>query len=93
MKMPLKVTFTDGTDKQIVAKFADFVSFERVWQRSVAKFENELRLTDLAWLAWSALTRAGETAKKFDPDWLETVDVIEPIADEAGTPVPLEKTP
>lgn len=93
MKMTLKVTFSDGKESQVTAKFADFVSFERVWQRSVAKFESDLRLTDLAWLAWSAETRAGNTSKKFDPDWLETVETVEPIADEAGKPVPLESNP
>lgn len=93
MKMTLKVKFSDGSESSITAKFADFVSFERTWQRSVAKFESELRLTDLAWLAWSAETRAGNTAKKFDPDWLETVESIEPVGDEAGKPVPLESNP
>jgi len=93
MKMTLKVTFVDGKESEITAKFADFVSFERVWQRSVAKFESDLRLTDLAWLAWSAETRAKRTTAKFDPDWLETVETIEPIADEDGKPVPLESNP
>jgi len=93
MKMTLKVTFGDGKESTVVAKFADFVSFERIWQRSVAKFDTDLRLTDLAWLAWSAETRAGNTAKKFDPDWLETVDTIEPVTEDAGKPLPLESNP
>jgi hypothetical protein len=93
MKMTLKVKFNDGVEKDVLVKFADFVSFERIWSRSVAKFESELRLTDLAWLAWSSESRAGKTAKKFDPDWLETVETIEPISDEAGTPLPLESNP
>lgn len=92
MKMTLKVKFTDGQEKNVLVKFADFVSFERVWSRSVAKFENELRLTDLAWLAWSSETRAVATAKKFDPDWLETIDTIEPVSDEASE-IPLESNP
>jgi hypothetical protein len=93
MKMTLKVKFNDGVEKDVAVKFADFVSFERIWSRSIAKFESELRLTDLAWLAWSAETRNGNTAKKFDPDWLETVDTIEPVGDEAGKTLPLESNP
>lgn len=93
MRMSLVVKYEDGTERSVFAKFADFVSFERVWQRSVAKFESELRLTDLAWLAWSAETRAKNTDAKFDPDWLSTVSSVEPVADEGDKPVPLDKTP
>jgi len=91
--MTLKVKFNDGTERDVEAKFADFVSFERTWNRSVARFETDLRLTDLAWLAWSAETRNNNTGKKFDPEWLETVDSIEPIDNEGGKTVPLETTP
>jgi len=91
--MTLKVKFNDGTERDVEAKFADFVSFERTWNRSVARFETDLRLTDLAWLAWSAETRNNKTGKKFDPEWLETVDSIEPIDNEGGKTVPLETTP
>ena len=58
MKIALRVTYNDGTTSDVDAVFADFVSFERTWQRSVTKFEAEIRLTDLAWLAWSAEARA-----------------------------------
>lgn len=73
MKIQLTVEFNDGSKKDVDATFADFVGFERTWQRSVAKFEQELRLTDLAWLAWSSLTRTGDTALKFDPEWIRTI--------------------
>ena len=73
MKIEMTVTFHDGTTEEVDAVFADFVGFERTWQRSVAKFEQELRLTDLAWLAWSALTHRNKTKLKFDPDWIATV--------------------
>jgi hypothetical protein len=78
MKIALKVELNDGTIEDIDAVFADFVGFERTWQRSVAKFENELRLTDLGWLAWSALTRAKKTTLKFDPEWIATVVTVMP---------------
>lgn len=76
MKIEMTVTFVDGTKEDVDAVFADFVGFERTWQRSVAKFETELRLTDLAWLAWSALTHRNKTKLKFDPDWIATVENV-----------------
>ena len=77
MKIALRVTYNDGSTSDVDAVFADFASFERAWQRSIAKFEAEIRLTDLAWLAWSAESRAKKTALKFDPDWIGTVENVE----------------
>lgn len=82
MKIALRVKFNDETVSDVDATFADFVGFERTWQRSVARFEQEIRLTDLAWLAWSAETRAKRTALKFDPDWISTVDAVEIRAED-----------
>lgn len=87
MKIALRVEYADGTIEDVDATFADFVGFERTWQRSVVKFEQELRLTDLAWLAWSALTHRGKTKAKFDPDWIRTVEDVKPRED-ADTPLP-----
>jgi len=89
MKIELKVTFVDGVTKDVDAVFADFVAFERTWNRSVTQFEKELRLTDLAWLAWNALKRAKETDKQFDPEWLVTVSEIEIRDDEGSEDIPL----
>ena len=89
MKIEMTVTFIDGTKEDIDAVFADFVGFERTWQRSVAKFEQELRLTDLAWLAWSALTHRNKTKLKFDPDWIALVENVG-IREEGE--IPLDST-
>ena len=77
MKLPLTIHYNDGEKRDVTAAFADFVQFERTWNRSVSRFETDFRLTDLAWLAWSAETRAKRTSKKFDPDWLDTVETVE----------------
>lgn len=90
MKIAMTVTYVDGTKEDVDARFADFVGFERTWQRSITRFEQELRLTDLAWLAWSGLTRLRKTALKFDPDWIATVDEVELGTTEAD--IPLETT-
>lgn len=91
MKIALKVQYADGETRDVTARFADFVSFERTWSRSVANFEREIRLTDLAWLAWSAETRAKNTTLKFDPDWIQTIENVEiaddSLAEEGGNPL------
>jgi hypothetical protein len=76
MKIALKAVFNDGTQQDCDAVFADFVAFERTWSRSVAKLEQDLRITDLAWLCWHSLTRTRKTALKFDPDWINTVESV-----------------
>jgi hypothetical protein len=91
MKIALRVEYDDGTTEDVDATFADFVGFERTWQRSVVKFEQELRLTDLAWLAWSALTHRGKTKAKFDPDWIRTVANVMP-REETDSPLQPSET-
>ncbi len=91
MKLAMTVKYQDGTTEDVEARFADFVGFERTWQRSVTRFEQELRLTDLAWLAWSALSRLRKTSLKFDPDWIASVEEVTMGNTEAD--IPLEKTP
>ena len=83
MKIALKVEYLDGTVEPVEAVFADFVGFERTWQRSVVRLETEMRLTDLAWLAWHSEKRMKRTTLQFVPDWINTVAEIE-IRDEAG---------
>jgi hypothetical protein len=76
MKIELTVEYTNGTKKDVDAVFADFVAFERTWNRSVTKFEQEMRLTDLAWLAWHSEKRMRKTSEAFEPNWIESVTTI-----------------
>lgn len=87
MRIPLTVKFTDGTSHDVVAVFADFIMFERERKKSVVRFEVDMQLTDLAWLAWSALKREGKTALKFDPDWVATVEMVSAREEEANVPL------
>ena len=84
MRIALDVTFCDGTKQKVEAVFADFILFEKQWNRSVAKFEQELKLTDLAWLAWASMRRQNLTTKSFDPDFIQTVEDISIADDELG---------
>lgn len=76
MKLELIVEFKDGTKKEVTAVFADFVGFEQTFNRSVTAFEREMRLTDLAWLAWSSEKRNQATPLPFQPDWVDKVAEI-----------------
>ena len=89
MKIALEVKFLNGTTQKAVAQFVDFIAFERAHNRSVAKFETELKLTDLAWMAWHVEKRNRRTTLEFDP-WLETVEAVE-VGEDAKI-VPLEST-
>ena len=88
MKINLEVTALDGGVSKCTAQFADFIAFEGEKNRSVANFQTELRLTDLAWLAWHAEKRTKKTALKFE-EWIETVDSVE-VGAESSAINPLE---
>lgn len=90
MKLSLTVKPIDGQPYDVIARFGDFVAFERTWNRSVAKLENEMRLTDIAWLAWQVSKRIGRTTAAFDPEWIQSVDEVT-VKDEPGD-VPLDST-
>lgn len=89
MRMLLQVTYVDGTGAEAVVSAPDFVAFEREFDRSVARFESEVKLTDIYWLAWHRLNRATPVGD-FDK-WLENLESVE-IRDTAD-PAPLDKTP
>ena len=88
MKINLEVTTLDNVTTKVTAQFADFIAFEGEKNRSVANFQTELRLTDLAWLAWHAEKRTKKTAMKFE-EWIETVDSVE-VGTDSAVIVPLE---
>ena len=88
MKINLEVTTLDAVTAKVTAQFADFIAFETDKNRSVANFQTELRLTDIAWLAWHVEKRTKKTAMKFE-EWIETVESVE-VGTESAVIVPLE---
>ncbi len=88
MKLPMTVVYEGGTRKLVIAQFADFIAFENTHNKSVAKMDTELRLSDLAWIAWHAEKRNKQTALEFDA-WNLTVEELELGGDDARI-VPLE---
>jgi hypothetical protein len=75
MKMQLEVEFLDGTTKDVKVVMSDMVRFESEFSLSIAKLGQEMKVTHLLWLAWSALTREKQIAAPFDA-WIETVGSI-----------------
>ncbi len=76
MKIKLSVKYLDTTSKDVEAVFADFIAFERVMSKSVAKLDDDMRMTDIAWLAWHALLRQKLVAVPFEPDWINLVEMV-----------------
>jgi hypothetical protein len=81
MRINLRIEYTDTTEKDVVCSAKDLVAFEDKYQRSVARFEQEMRLTDLLFLAWHSLHRQKQTPKDFD-SWLDDVESITPSDDD-----------
>jgi hypothetical protein len=87
MKLTMVVKPIDDASYEVTARFGDFVAFERTWNRSVAKLESEMRLTDIAWLAWQVSKRVGKTADAFDPTWIQTIDEVSVKDEPADSPL------
>jgi hypothetical protein len=88
MKINLEVKTLDDVTKKVTARLADFVAFEEAKNRSVANFQTELKIGDLAWLAWHASKRNEKTEMTFE-QWIETVDSVE-VGTDSSVIVPLE---
>ena len=81
MKITLRTEFVDGTSEDVVCSAIDLVAFEDKYQRSVVRLEQEMRLTDLLFLAWHSLNRQKKTVKDFD-NWLVDVESISSSDDD-----------
>jgi hypothetical protein len=76
-------------ERTVTAEAQDLVAFEREFNKSVAKFQDTVFLTDLFWLAWHVEKRTEATPLEFDP-WIATMETIG-VADDQEL-VPLEST-
>jgi hypothetical protein len=75
MRITLRVDLVDGSKQDVICSAIDLVAFEDKYQRSVARLEHEMRLTDLLFIAWHSLHRQKQTGKDFD-NWLNDVESI-----------------
>ena len=91
MKMHLRITNDDGSTADVTVSAVDLVAFEAKFNRSVAKFQDEFRLTDMFWLAWHSLRRSDPSIGDFS-DWLTVADPDVEFGD-GDELVPLESSP
>ena len=90
MKIALSLTSAlNGEQRTIIAAFPDFIAFENKYSRSVAKFEAELTLTDLAYLGWHAEHRLKKTGLDFE-SWCDEIEALEVGDGAEAVIVPLE---
>jgi hypothetical protein len=90
MKIALEITSAlDSSKRIIMATFPDFIAFEKKFSKSVAKFEAELTLTDLAYIAWHSEHRQKNTGLDFD-SWINDVESLELGNQADAVIVPLE---
>jgi hypothetical protein len=78
MQINLRITYADGNSKNLTAIAVDLVAFEAKFDLSVARLENNIRLTHLFFLAYSVEKRSGVTSDEFEK-WLESVVSIEAV--------------
>jgi hypothetical protein len=90
MLIRMDVVPKKGQKHQVAAEPQDLIAFEREFNKSVAKFQENIFLTDLFWLAWHVDQRTGETTEPFD-EWITNVESIG-VADDQEI-VPLETAP
>ncbi len=87
MKIALDiVSAVDGKTRTTIAAFPDFIAFENKYNRSVAKFEVEMTLTDLAYLGWHSEHRMKKTGLDFD-SWINEVESLS-IGSSADAVIP-----
>ena len=89
MKMNLRVKYDDGSTVDAVVSAVDFVAFEREFNKSVTKFQENMMLTDVYWLAWHSMQRRDKSIGNFT-DWLENRNPEVEFSDEDNEIVPLE---
>lgn len=92
MKIALDiVSAVDGKERTTIAAFPDFIAFENKYNRSVAKFEVEMTLTDLAFLAWHSEHRQKKTGLDFD-SWISEVESLSVGSSADAVIAPLESS-
>jgi hypothetical protein len=76
MHIDLQLTYNDGNTKLIRAGAADLVAFESKFDISVARLEQNVKLTHLLFLAWHSEKRTKSTGLEFE-EWLDSIETIE----------------
>ena len=71
----LQIQFIDGTTADVSTTAADYIRFETHFDKSIAALGEDVRLTYLFFLAWSAQKRTKATELEFEA-WSESVAMV-----------------
>jgi len=71
----LQIQFIDGTTQDVSTTAADYIKFESHFDKSIATLGDDVRLTYMFFLAWSAAKRTGQTELYFEA-WAGKVEVV-----------------
>jgi hypothetical protein len=75
LRITLRVTFLDGTTKEVICSASDLVKFENHFNISVSKIENDLKISYLLFLVHASEVRNKATTLDFD-SWLDLVESV-----------------
>jgi hypothetical protein len=82
MKLTIKVKCFDQEEVFTTTSVSDFLKWEKEnAPRKIGDLANGFGLGDVAFLAWTSLSRAGLIGLAFD-QWIETVDELELVESE-----------
>jgi hypothetical protein len=74
MKVTLRITFLDGTSRDVTVSASDMVAFEDKFNISISKLD-EARISWLLFLAWHSEKRRNITTKSYE-EWIDDVETI-----------------
>jgi len=75
MRIALRILFLDGNAKEIICSASDLVKFEEKFNLSVARIQEDIKISYLLFLAWASETRTKSTALEFEA-WIDTVESV-----------------
>lgn len=78
MKITFEVTQTDGTKHTVSTAYADITALEDKFGIDASELATRQRATWMAFLAWNALKRNGETKESFEK-FVDTIDELSPV--------------
>lgn len=93
MKMHLHVQYDDGSAADAVVSAVDLVAFEGKFNKSVARFQDDMMMTDIYWLAWHALHRMDKSIGDFEQWLTDRNPDVEFGESKENEIVPLENNP
>ena len=71
--MRIRITYIDGTTAETKISIGDRYAWEKKFQKSIAKFEQDPALGDILWMAHRALSRDEANLAPLDT-WVNQVD-------------------